>query len=94
MRHKSLVEDTPSMRIGDVRTAIPSGALAATIEVFFQEEAQEVQVIGRLTNLRNGYLYSFVCVRCQCRFRILYQGFRGEWQCRGCAELIYASSLK
>lgn len=94
MSHKTLVEDTPSLRIQDVRNAIPHGALVASIEVSSQGEAQEVKVIGMLTNLRNGYFYSFVCDRCQRRFKFLYRGFCGEWQCRECAGLTYASRLQ
>lgn len=94
MGHKPLVEDALSLHIRDVREKIPAKAVAATLDLFCGVHVQEQPIVGRLTNLRNGYRHFFICTRCHRTFEILYCTLSGAWTCRNCAGLVYASSLR
>lgn len=87
---KPLVEHCDRLNIRDVKEAIPYNAIEATLEV----GEQIVRVVGRLTNLRNGYRYFFVCSRCGKPYETLYRADLGWFECRNCIGCVYASSRK
>ncbi len=87
---KQLLEDCQRLHIRDVRDAIPKGAVSAQLEV----GTEGIQAIGRLTNLRNGYRYCFLCPKCSKPYESLYKSDFGEWLCRECIGLVYASTRK
>jgi DNA-directed RNA polymerase subunit RPC12/RpoP len=87
---KPLVEHCDRLNIRAVKEAIPHNAMEVTLEI----GDQIVHVVGRLTNLRNGYRYFFVCSRCGRPYENLYRQDFSEYQCRQCMGLIYASSAK
>ena len=73
-----------------MKDAIPSKATSTILEV----DTQEVAVVGRLTNLRNGYRYFFLCSECGKAFESLYAADLGPWRCRVCIGAVYASTRK
>lgn len=87
---KPLLENCQRLRISDVKAAIPLRAASATLDI----GPQEIGVIGRLTNLKNGYRYSFLCPQCGRAFESLYRTDLGSWLCRACVGAVYASSRK
>lgn len=87
---RPLLENCQRLRIGDVRCAIPSRATGAVLTV----GAQEIAVIGRQTNLRNGFRYCFLCPQCDKAYESLYAADLGSWQCRLCIGAVYASTRK
>jgi ribosomal protein L37AE/L43A len=94
MSQNSLVERTDRLRIRDIQAAIPRYSLAATLQLEGRFGLQEVQVVGRLTNLRNGYRYFFLCPQCNQAFINLFRQDFGQYACRRCLGLFYASSMR
>lgn len=90
MMRKPLLENCEQLRISDVKEAIPSLAISATLEC----DGQDVAVIGRMTNLRNGYRYCFLCPECGKAVESLYVADLGSWRCRLCIGAVYASTRK
>ena len=88
MRH--ILEESPRLRVRDVRPAIPASAIQATLLV----GEQVVEVIGRLTNLHNGYRHHFLCPRCRTPRESLYRRDLSEYACRVCLGLVHASWMK
>lgn len=87
---KPLLEYCQRLWVGDVKDAIPLHATSAILTVGMQE----IGVIGRLTNLRNGYRYCFLCPECGKAYESLYAIDLGSWRCRLCVGLVYASTRK
>jgi len=87
---KLLVEQCSRLRIRDVKAAIPHHAQKATLEV----DTQVIQVTGRVTNLKNGYRYCFVCSGCNKPYESLYRTDFGQYSCRKCIGLVYWSTRK
>lgn len=71
-----------------MKAAIPPKATRAILLI----GTQEVNVIGRLTNLRNGYRYCFLCPQCSKPFESLFMADFGHWVCRVCVGGVYAST--
>jgi len=94
MPHHSLIEHTEKLTIRDLQAAIPRGAASAFLQVEGSFGVQEIQVIGQLTNLRNGYRYYLVCSKCGRAYLSLYRRDFGAYACRNCLGLLYASSLR
>lgn len=94
MSQNSLVERSDRLRIRDVQAAIPQCSLAATLQLEGRFGLQEVQVVGKLTNLGNGYRYYFLCPQCDEAFINLYRQDFGQYACRRCLGLFYASSMR
>ena len=90
----SLIERAETLTIHHVRAAIPDSSIAATLQLEGRFGVQELQVIGRLTNLQNGYRYYFICPQCQETFMNLYRRDFGQYACRKCIGLLYASSMR
>lgn len=87
---KHLLESCQILRVRDVKGAIPSHATSAILTI----GAQEIGVVGRLTNLRNGYRYCFACPECGKAYESLYTADLGSWRCRVCVGAVYASTRK
>jgi hypothetical protein len=87
---KNLVETCQRLHIQDVKSAIPSQATSAVLAIGLQE----IGVIGRMTNLRNGYRYCFICPQCGKAYESLYAADFGSWACRVCVGANYASTRK
>ncbi|OIO55544.1 hypothetical protein AUJ46_01080 [Candidatus Peregrinibacteria bacterium CG1_02_54_53] len=87
---KPILEQCDRLHIGDVRAAIPNQAIGAVLQV----GSQAIKVVGRVTNLKNGYRYFFLCADCQELFESLYSTDFGHFKCRNCLGLMYASSAK
>lgn len=87
---KHLVENCQRLRVDDVRDAIPLYATRALLIV----GTQEITVIGRVTNLHNGYRYCFLCPQCGNAYESLYVADLGSWRCRLCVGAVYASTRK
>jgi hypothetical protein len=87
---KHLVETCKRLHVQDVKAAIPPRAVSALLNV----GSQEIAVIGRLTNLRNGYRYCFLCPQCGGAYESLYAADFGLWLCRVCVGAVYASTRK
>ena len=87
---KPLLEHCQRLRIGDVKAAIP----ACAIRVILTIGTEEITVIGRQTNLRNGYRYCFLCPECDKPFESLYVADLSSWRCRLCVGAVYASTRK
>lgn len=94
MPQNCLVERTDRLCIRDVQAAIPQHALAVTLQLEGRFGLQDVQVVGVLTNLRNGYRYYFLCPECNQAFLSLYRQDFGQYACRRCLGLFYASSMR
>ena len=91
---KLLVEQCDRLNICDVRDAIPKNALEATLEI----GGQEMRIVGRITNLKNGYRYCFICSSCERPYESLYRTDFSQWACRNCSQngigLNYLSTRK
>ncbi len=87
---KQLLENCQRLHIGLLKDAIPKRATAVTFEI----GTQAIGVIGRLTNLRNGYRYCFICPRCSRSYENLFKADFGRWLCRVCNDAVYASTSK
>ncbi len=87
---KSLLEDCQRLRISDVRSVIPHDTISALLEI----SGHEINIIGRLTNLKNGYRYYFLCPECRLSYESLYRADLGSWKCRQCIDGAYASTRK
>ena len=87
---KHLLERCQRLHISEVQGAIPSKATSAVLEL----NTQEVAIIGRPTNLRNGYRYCFRCPQCCKAYESLYAVDLGAWRCRVCVGAVYASTRK
>lgn len=87
---KQLLENCQRLHIRDLHSAIPKGAVTMTLEI----GTEEIQVIGRLTNLHNGYRYCFLCPKCHKPHESLCMAYFGGWVCRVCAGVVYASTMK
>lgn len=87
---KPLVEECERLRICDVRAAIPKNAIEATLEI----GEHEVRVVGRITNLKNGYRYCFVCYECKRPYESLFRTDFGQFSCRNCTGIVYCSTRK
>lgn len=94
MPHTLLVEHTERLTVHDVLAAIPQGVASITMQIEGGFGMQEIQVVGRLTNLRNGYRYYLVCGECGRTYLSLYRHNFGQYACRNCLGLLYASSLR
>ena len=79
MTQVSLIERADRLCIRDVQAAIPKSSVAVTLQFEGRSAAQEILVIGRLTNLQNGYRYYFVCPECQETFMNLYRRDFGRY---------------
>ena len=87
---KPLLENCQRLRVAELKSAIPPKATTAVLEI----GKQEVVVIGKLTNLRNGYRYCFLCPECGRAYESLYAADLGAWCCRVCVGAVYASTRK
>lgn len=87
---KPLLEQTDRLQIRQIKAAIPRGTVSVTLEV----GNEAIQAIGRLTNLKNGYRYFFLCPSCQKPCESLYRRYFSSLRCRTCQGLLYASSLR
>ncbi len=87
---KPLLEHCQNLHIRDVKGAIPLRAVSAVLDI----GTQEIGVVGKLTNLSNGYRYYFLCPQCHVRFESLYATDLGTWRCRVCVGAVYASTRK
>jgi ribosomal protein L37AE/L43A len=87
---KPILESCQRLQIHDVKGVIPANAMNAVLEI----GTQEISVIGRLTNLHNGYRYCFLCPACRSPHESLYMADLGSWQCRRCVGAVYASTRK
>ncbi len=94
MSKASLIERAEKLTIHDVRAAIPDFSIGAILQLEGRFGIQELQVSGMLTNLRNGYRYYFLCPRCDQAFLNLYRQDCGQYACRRCLGLLYASSMR
>ncbi len=94
MPQHSLVEQTERLHIRDVQAAIPLGATSAILQIEGNFGVQELQIIGQLTNLKNGYRYYLVCGECGKGYLSLHRRDFGQYACRSCLGLLYASSLR
>ncbi len=83
-----ILESCQRLRISEVSGAIPQKATHATLMI----GTQEVNVIGRHTNLRNGYRYYFLCPKCSKPYESLFMADFGQWVCRLCVGGVYAST--
>jgi hypothetical protein len=90
MMQKQTLEHCQKLHIRDVRAAIPHRAMRFILQVGHQE----LGVIGRLTNLKNGYRYFFLCSSCEKPYESLYRKDFGGYECRECLGLVYASCMK
>ncbi len=75
---KLLIENCQRLHIRDVGFTIPKGAVGAVLDI----GKEEIKVIGRLTNLRNGYRYFFLCPVCLKPYESLFMADFGGWLCR------------
>ncbi len=87
---KPLIEQCEKLHISDVKDAIPKNALEVTLEV----GSQALHVIGKLTNLKNGYRYYFLCNGCGRPYEALYSANFAPYTCRKCLGGVYASTRK
>ncbi len=94
MPQASLVERTEKLSARELQAAIPKGAASVSLQVEGSFGVQEIQVIGQLTNLGNGYRYYLVCDECGRTYLSLYRRDFGKYSCRNCLGLLYASSLR
>ena len=90
MTRKPTIEQCQRIHIRDVKEAIPHNALEVTIEV----GTQEVRVVGKLTNLKNGYRYFFICGGCDKLYESMYCSDFSLYVCRNCLGCVYASTRK
>jgi len=86
----NVLEECRGITIGDVRAAIPTQAIAATLNI----GDQTLFVSGQLTNLKNGYMHYLACPKCGMRRTALYSVDCSPFKCRECHRLYYASSMK
>lgn len=84
-----LVEHAWQVHIKDMVHAIPTNTIAATITI----GSQELEIVGRITNLKNGYRYFFLCPSCGYSHEYLYQKDFSLLACRVCHGLKYSSSM-
>ena len=89
-----LVERCQKLHIHDVRGAIPKHSLSTLLQIEGAFGMQELQIVGSLTNLQNGYRYYFLCPRCEKAYMSLYRRDFGQYACRNCLGLFYASSMR
>lgn len=94
MPQNSLIERADALCIRDVQAAIPQNSLSTILQLEGRFGLQDVQVVGKLTNLRNGYRYYFLCPQCDQAFITLYRQDFGQYACRRCLGLLYASSMR
>lgn len=87
---KQVLEDCLRLRISEVKAAIPLRATNAILKI----GTQEINVTGKLTNLRNGYRYCFLCPQCSKPYESLFMTDFGRWVCRVCSGVTYASTRK
>ncbi len=87
---KQLLENCQRLRISLLKDVIPKGATAATFEI----GTQEISVIGKVTNLRNGYRYYFICPKCLKPYESLFKSDFGSMKCRVCIGAVYTSTKK
>jgi ribosomal protein L37AE/L43A len=73
-----------------VKCAIPENATDVVLVI----GAQEIAVVGRITNLRNGFRYCFLCPQCGKAYESLYAADFDSWRCRKCIGAVYASTRK
>jgi hypothetical protein len=88
--HRPIVELCRRLHVREVKAAIPHRALRARLDL----NQQQVEVIGRLTNLKNGYRYFFLCPCCGKPHEALYCADFSDYRCRECAGLLYAKELR
>lgn len=94
MPQNSLIERADRLCIRDVQAAIPFGALTATVQIEGSFGIQELYIFAKRTNLDNGYRYYLLCPQCQKAYLSLYRRDFGQYACRNCLGLLYASSLR
>src|SRR3954465_4678932 len=94
MAHRPIIERTEGLHVRQLRPAVPAKAARALLEIESCFGSEELEVTGKLTNLRNGYLYYLVCNQCGKRRLSLYRQDLGRYACRECLGLLYASSLR
>ncbi len=85
---RTVLECCQRLHISDVKEAIPKGSTAVELAV----GEGTLHLIGKLTNLGNGYRYFFLCPLCERPFESLYRKDFGGYACRECLNLIYRSS--
>jgi hypothetical protein len=87
---KQILERCHRLHIRDVSAAIPYNATALILDI----GKEQLNITGRLTNLKNGYRYFFLCPQCHKPFESLYRRDYSVLLCRYCLGLIYATSAK
>ncbi|MBU1124119.1 hypothetical protein KJ652_06065 [Patescibacteria group bacterium] len=87
---KPLIEQCEKLHIRDVKVAIPKNSLEVTLGA----GSQILRVIGKLTNLKNGYRYYFLCSYCGKPYEALYSVNFAPYTCRKCLGGVYASTRK
>ena len=87
---KYLIETCQRLRVHDVKGAIPACATSVVLTI----GTEEIAIIGRVTNLHNGYRYCFLCPQCGKPYESLYAADLGSWLCRLCVGAVYASTRK
>jgi len=85
---KHLIEDCDKLSIRDLKAVIPKNVTEITLEV----GSQNIIIVGRLTNLKNGYRYFIVCSQCEKPYVALYRTDLGQFECRNCVGLVYCST--
>lgn len=90
MTKKLIIENCDRLNISDIKSAIPANATFATLEI----GTQILQVIGKLTNLKNGFRYYFLCNDCGKPYEALYSANFAPYKCRNCIGGVYASTRK
>lgn len=85
---KQLLEDCQRLHMRQVSAAIPKNATSLILDV----GKGQLEVIGRLTNLNNGYRYYFLCPKCSKPYESLFISDFGSWLCRVCTGAVYAST--
>lgn len=91
---KLILEHCHRLHIRDLKAVIPPRAIRAEVELESGDDTETVRIIGKLTNLKNGYRHYLRCNRCERAQMILYRRDFGELACRCCLDLVYASSMK
>lgn len=87
---KPVLENCQRLHIRDVKPAIPRGATSAALQV----GVEELSLIGRLTNLKNGHRYFFLCNSCGKPYESLFSSNFSRWKCRACIGAVYASTRR
>ncbi len=77
-----------------MKAAIPRNSTRTEIQLQGSFGQQEIAVVGRQANLGNGYRHFLLCPRCEKAYMSLYRRDFGQYACRRCLGLFYASSMR